>query len=189
MNKQLEKIWEEIESWNDIHANTDLGSYLNDPASDHEIDDLNKQLGGRLPVEFLDSLRRHNGTTGWTTEFCNGYLFGTKSVLSTLHLIRDIAKDLIDANIRNGDGNYSPLITSGSVKSDLWSEGWIPFHATDWSNTCFDFDPEVGGEMGQIICVNWEGNSVSVVAKNYVEFLALCAKNLPDNPDEDYSDE
>ncbi|MFZ6733601.1 hypothetical protein ACO0LG_16860 [Undibacterium sp. Ji42W] len=43
--------------------------------------------------------------------------------------------------------------------------------------------------MGKIISVNWESNSVSVVAKNYVEFLALCAKNLPGDPDADDFDE
>lgn len=188
-SKELDKIWQEIEAWNDIHKNTALGSYLNDPASDQEIDDLNTQLGGRLPVDFLDSLRRHNGTVCWTTKFCDGCLFDAKSLLSTLHEMRGVAKDLIDANIRDGYGDDSPLNTSGSVKSTLWSDDWIPFHATDWSETCFDFDPDVGGEMGQIISVNWEGNSVSVVAKNYVEFLALCAKNLPDDPDADDADE
>ena len=42
MNKQIEKIWEEIESWNEIHIHPTLGSYLNDPASDNVISDLNK---------------------------------------------------------------------------------------------------------------------------------------------------
>ncbi|MFZ6638971.1 SMI1/KNR4 family protein [Undibacterium sp. TC4M20W] len=184
MNKQLEKIWEEIEFWNLTHLNESLGSYLNAPATVDVINDLNSRLENKLPDDFLDSLRRHNGTVSWTVKFYEGTLLDAKSILLELDEVRGVAKDLHDANLRDGDNSMDSLICFGPVKNNLWSDYWIPFHVTDWSQTCFDFDPDIGGEMGQVISVNWEGNSIKVIAKNYLEFLRLCANNLPDEIEE-----
>lgn len=184
MNKRLEKIWEEIESWDLTHLDESLGSYLNIPATVDVINDLNSRLENKLPEDFLDNLRRHNGTVGWSTEFLEGRLLDIKSILRNLDETRYVAQDLLDANIRNGFTSKTSFLCSGPVKNRLWSDCWIPFHRTDWSQTCFDFDPDIGGEVGQVISVNWEGNSIKVIAKNYLEFLRLCADNLPDEIEE-----
>ena len=184
MNALLEKIWEEIESWDRHHRHPTLGLYLNSPASDDAVDELNAMLENRLPDDFLYSLRRHDGTAAWTTEFFEGSLFNIKSILRTLHATRGVAQDLLDAHTRNGAEESMTLSANGPVKNVFWSPHWIPIHMTDWSKTCLDFDPAEGGDVGQIISVNWQGNTVTVIARNYMEFLLLCADQLPDEPEE-----
>jgi cell wall assembly regulator SMI1 len=179
----VDDIWKKIESWDSTHRDAALGSYLNDPAPDEMVNDLNRKLAGKLPLEFLESLRRHDGTAGWTTEFCDGRLLSAKLILHTLNEIVDIAEDLADADQRNALNRTQTLTPLGPVKNVFWSKHWIPFHVTDCSKTCFDFDPAKGGEIGQIIEVNWEGETVKVISKNYVEFLRMCAEQLPDEPD------
>lgn len=179
MNKQLEAIWEVIESWDALHKNMSLGSHLKDPASPNEVENLNQQLGGMLPVDLLDSLKRHNGSALWTTKFYKGGLFGVSEIAETLDEVRGAVQDLLNSNQNDGINAEMKLKSFGPVKNVFWSEHWIPFHMTDWSKTCLDFDPAKGGDVGQVISVNWEGDSVSVVAKNYLEFLRLCADQLP----------
>jgi cell wall assembly regulator SMI1 len=113
-----------------------------------------------------------------------GGFLGASEILETLTDLRSIAKELLDARRYNGVSADMTLTATGSVKNNFWSEHWIPFHVTDWSKICFDFDPPQRGEMGQIIEVDWEGGSVKVIARNYTEFLEMCADGLPDEPAE-----
>jgi cell wall assembly regulator SMI1 len=184
VNKEIEKLWERIESWDIAHRDPTLGSYLNNSASEDAVSDLNRRLGGILPTDLLDSLRRHDGSVDWTTKFCQGRLLGASLILQRLQERRGIAQDLLDAERRNRVGVGVSLTPSGPVKSVFWSNHWIPFHETDWSVTCFDFDPPPNGVLGQIIEVDWEGGWIKVVATNYVDFLRLCADHLPDEPTE-----
>lgn len=182
MDVQLEQIWEEIESWDSVHRNPALGSYLNDAAPDEVVSGLNRQLGVELPADFLDSLRRHDGTAGWTTEFHSGSFYSSTEMPGKLEDMRGIAQDLLDAEGADGVSVDMTLTPTGLVKNVFWSAGWIPFHGTDWSETCFDFDPAEGGAVAQIIEVDWEGSWVRGVAGNYADFLRLCAEGLPVEP-------
>lgn len=179
MNRQLDEIWEQIEAWNARNSESDLGSSLNPGATNEAIEKLTKQLEVQLPLDFLDSLKRHNGTVAWTTEFCNGTLLSADLMQNKLHEMRCIADDLLVANRNNGIGEKMTLTVSGPVQSQFWSDRWIPFHVSDYSQTCFDFSPAPRGEIGQIISVSWEGGTVKVIAPNFLEFLRLCAKELP----------
>jgi cell wall assembly regulator SMI1 len=120
MDKRLEEIWERIESWDVAHRHPTLGSRLKDPAPGDVVDDLNRQLqlGGKLPVDFLDSLRRHDGTVGWTTEFHQGRLLGVSRIHKRLTDLRYIAQGLLDADIDNGVSVDMTLTATGPVKNE-----------------------------------------------------------------------
>lgn len=182
MQTDLEEVWKEIESWDLVNRDISLGSHLKGPAPNDAVNVLNSQISGKLPADFLDILRRHDGTTGWMTSFYKRGLLGVSEILETLDEIRGVAQDLL-LSVQDEPGLWDgmSLASSGPVKSAFWSEHWIPFHVTDWSKTCFDFDPAEGGEMGQIVEVNWERGTVNFFAKNYVEFLRLCFEHLPKN--------
>lgn len=181
MIKEIERIWERIEAWDTMNLDPELGSKLKPGASDAIIVSLNRELGGFLPSEYTESLRRHDGSVDWTTGFHDGHLLGAAEVLATLSERRQLVHELVAANQRNQAVVDVRSITSGPVKNEFWSNSWIPIHATDWSLTCFDFDPAEGGTVGQIIEVDWEGGEVKVIANNYVDFLSMCADELPED--------
>lgn len=180
---QLANIWKTIERWDEDHRNGIPISRLNSAARESDITDLTTKLGVQLPNEFLDSLRRHNGTADWTRSFNHGTLLSAMEILQELDETRAIFNDLREAEQKQFTGTtYLSLSSIGAVKPEFWSDKWIPFHITDWSKTCFDFNPAEGGSIAQIIEVNWEGGEVKVIFQSYIEFLQHCADHLPADP-------
>jgi cell wall assembly regulator SMI1 len=136
--------WDRLESWLKIY-NPALFADLNPPASDADIQKLEKQLGVDLPTDFVEFLKVHDG------QRCKaGWLFSDSEFLSSQRILDEwsIWKDLLDS----GDfGGTEPKPGTG-IRPMWWSPKWIPFtYNGAGDHLCLDLDPSSGGRVGQII--------------------------------------
>jgi molybdopterin molybdotransferase len=175
MKDKLKELWSKIEAWD--AAQPDETS-LNEPLSQKEALELESRIGLELPVDFMDSLKIHNGTDDCTMAFCGGYFYSASDIQKTITHQRGLV-----AEIFGKDDKFKEKINiTGPIKRTYWSRSWIPFHSTDWCETCIDLDPAEGGIVGQIIEVSRETRDLTLVSKDYIEFLQKCVDELPTEP-------
>ena len=73
----MDQLWKQFEAWLSIHWPDGLAA-LNPPATDEEIELLERGLGAKLPQDFVDCLKVHNGQS----ELAGG-IFDNSEFLST----------------------------------------------------------------------------------------------------------
>lgn len=136
--------WERLEAW--LKANNPaLLADLNPPASDFDIQNLERQLGVKLPTDFVECLKVHDGQRG-----AAGWLFQDAEFLSSQRILDEWAiwKGLLDG----GDLDHTKAEPEAGIQSAWWNPKWIPFtYNGAGDHLCLDLDPASGGRAGQII--------------------------------------
>lgn len=142
----MKQQWEKLEVWLNIHEPA-LQTDLNLPASDADIQILEKNLGVSLPADFVGCLKVHNGQLGRS-----GGLFDGKEFLSCRNILMSWSawSDLLE----EGDFDGKTSKPAAGIKLGWWVKGWIPF-ATNGSGDflCIDLSPSAKGNSGQVIKV------------------------------------
>ena len=160
----MKEIWEQFENWLNIHWPEGLAD-LNPPATDHEIEELERELGVSLPLDFVASLKVHNGQRNMA-----GGLFDNSEFLSTREILNQwkVWKDLLDS----GDfkGIYSePAI---GVRNDWWNPRWIPVtHNGGGDHYCIDLEPTSDGQSGQVITMWHDMGTREVQANSFLFWI------------------
>jgi cell wall assembly regulator SMI1 len=161
-------FWRRIERWVAIASLP--GTVLNAPATERELAALDAALVTGLPAGLRQLLASHNGAgEGWFC-FAEGYFLSTTQIIA-LRAERSNAASRFDADAGSPD-------CLGTVRPLWWSELWIPFLRRNKEPVCIDLDPAPGGEVGQIIEIDWEGRCNRVLAPNLDAFLAEIADSL-----------
>lgn len=145
----MNDLWQQFEAWLCAHWPGGLAA-LNPPATDEEIAALEAALGARLPRDFVDCLRIHNGQSGAVA--ATGGVFGDSEFLSTAAILAQWTtwKELLDAGTFDGE-DFEAEPQEG-VRGDWWNAGWIPFTQNGFGDgLCIDLAPDTGGRAGQII--------------------------------------
>ena len=155
-SSSIAATWTAFESW--------LGEYwpdgledLSPPATDEEIINVEMALGARLPPDFVESLKIHNGQRGSA-----GGLFDNSELLSSAAIIDQwmVWKELLDA----GDFAGIKSDPDAGVRDDWWNAKWIPFtHNGGGDHYCLDLAPGTNGQEGQVITM-WHDMGTRVVA-------------------------
>lgn len=177
MDRELELIWETIESW-PVSDTVKGGSIFNSGAPISEIELFEKEIGLTLPRDVIDSFLRHDGMPKENEWYCfwDGNFLSIKDSLKEQNERLRVAKEI------NGEPGspdyYPPDNVIGPVKPIIWSSFWIPVLKKNKEPVCIDFDPAKGGVTGQVIEIDWEGSEVKVIAGSYREFLNKVIENL-----------
>ena len=163
----MQEIWIKFEGW--LSSNWPEGlSCLNPPASDDQIAQLESKLGFKLPADYIDCLKVHNGQTGFAGVLDGMEFLSCDEVLSQWR----VWKELLDC----GDFNDNVSEPDEGVKNDWWNTKWIPFtHNGGGDHLCLDLDPAPTGTVGQVISMwhdmdarEWKAISFAEYFEEYV---------------------
>src|SRR5436190_3583217 len=113
----MEELWRQFEAW--LSTNWPEGlRQLNPPATSEQISELEKQLGVKLPADFVACLKVHNGQSEY------GGLFEGMEYLSLeeIHEQWSVWKGLLDG----GDFKGLNSEPDPAIRNDWWNPRWIP---------------------------------------------------------------
>ncbi|MDJ0938191.1 MAG: SMI1/KNR4 family protein [Woeseiaceae bacterium] len=171
-------LWQRLETWAEANNAAEMLKELNPGASEDEIDALEEAFGHALPKPYRDSLATHNGEhDGWPCRVfadMGDYLDTAGTVenwqmllqitarerrkFNEAELAEQLAEDLIDVE--------------GPVRPLPWSPHWLPILVCNgdvyWA---LDYEPAEGGQPGQVIRMDPECGSWSVVAPDFETFF------------------
>lgn len=153
------KLWENIIA-KGIFILSDFKEklYLQNGASDIEIENFEKRLNLKVPQEMWDFYRVHNGQNwcvGCQSFIDNLTLLSLDEIIETWEFLNDEA---------DWDG-YTPD-NSQEIKPMLWSSKWIPVAKNGGGDyVCIDTDPTEHGTFGQVLYYyhDWENRSVDAI--------------------------
>ncbi len=140
----MQSTWASFENW--LKKNYKQGyADLNPPASDEDIAHLEEALNIKLPIDFVQCLKNHNGQAGDA-----GGLFDGSEFLSTDRILDEFSvwQDLLD------DGSFDGIESEPAqeIKKDWWNKRWIPFtYDGSGNHYCVDLDPTQLGQSGQVM--------------------------------------
>lgn len=162
--------WEILEVW--LKANNPtLMADLNPPASDADIQELEKKIGLKLPKNFIECLKVHNGQKGEAE-----WLFSGLEFLSSQRILDEWAiwKNLLDG----GDFDGSKAKPDAGIQSVWWSPKWIPFtYNGAGDHLCLDLDPAGGGRAGQVITLWHDDGARKKKADSFAQWFAEFVDN------------
>jgi cell wall assembly regulator SMI1 len=164
----MNDLWARILTW--FAAHVPPGFFSPNPgASESEIRDAEAALGLRLPADFVESYRLHNGGR-------EGAFFRNYELMPLKEITRTAAfkKQLLTLDW----GDYIPQ-PEGPIKQVFWNAQWVPFMDTgSGDNLCIDLDPAPGGAVGQVIEFGHELGPERLIAPSFCAWLSQFADDL-----------
>ena len=123
-----------------------IAQSLNPPATEKEIERLEKLIGEQLPNEFHELYRLANGQQAVNQPFFhNGYEFMS---ISDIEANWKMMKELYDSQ----SGFREEGQAQGPIRDLWWHPKWIPFaFMISGDHYCIDLTPSKHGKSGQII--------------------------------------
>ena len=172
--QSVSELWRLLEQWGQENA-PEMVSNLNPPATEEEILAAEKAVAFEFPDYYKQSLAIHNGESGWVPR-----VFAEWGChLSLERMVEEWTSRQQHASNEEFEGVEQELISdgiisvTGPVQVRHYLPAWIPIMESNgdifWA---MDFAPASGGDMGQIIEVDWECNSWKVIAKSFPDFLS-----------------
>jgi cell wall assembly regulator SMI1 len=170
----MKELWERLEMWLMVQYPEFLDS-LNDGATDDMILDAEKKMGIRFPIEFVESLKIHNGQK---YDFYPG-LIGGHSLLTLDDIVAEwqMWTNELDKGVFNDSEKLN--FNSYRVKTDQWWRSrWIPIALRRYDSYCLDLDPSLEGSLGQIIEFLDEYAKRELVGNSFKECFKEMVENL-----------
>ncbi len=142
----MEQYWKRFENWLQTNA-PHLLSHINPGATQAEIDKLEKLINKKLPEDFVNFYRIHNGQD---EKKGREALIDSEELMPIDGIIGQWQcwKSLLD------DGTFEDATSDpdDGVKNDWWNPLWIPFTFDGSGNhICIDLDPATNGNVGQVM--------------------------------------
>lgn len=168
MTNEIHEIWCEIENWvkNEEHTN------LNPPMKPDEIKMLESKTGLKLPSDLIESLAIHNGSS--YLQPCEGTFNSAKNIIETIANQKETMLEIFG----DTEEDIDTLEVDYRIQRTYWSDSWIPFFYTDWSNICIDLNPSREGIIGQIIEIEMETLDINYITDSYLSFLRQCLMKI-----------
>jgi len=167
----IPSLWNRFEIWLSKNA-SHLTTELNAPATGDRIDELQKRINGKLPKEYVDFLKIHNGQNRDSEG-----LIDTEELLSIERVIEEwlVWKNLLD----KGDFKYTQSNPDKGIKSDWWNSKWIPVtYDGSGNHYCIDIDPNKDGTSGQIIRMWHDSAERELIANSFEEWISNYVNDL-----------
>lgn len=165
----MKYLWRNIE--NEIKKlSPEMFNRLNPGVNDSDIELLEKTIAAKLPEDFIDFFRIHNGQ-----ENVSGGLIEGEELLSFERIISEwtIWKELYDSNtFCDTNGNAEKSDAFPGIKPIWWNPLWIPFtYDGSGNHYCIDLDPDKGGHYGQVIRMWHDDAERPLIARSFTEFI------------------
>jgi cell wall assembly regulator SMI1 len=169
----MKEIWKTIE--NKLKEMAPLVyEDLNEGATQEQIDELERVIGAKLPTDFVEFYKIHNGQTPikFDPEIT---LFNHAKLMSIDEIIEvwDMWKGLVEAG-EFIDNKNKPKKTNPDtgIKNDWWNTLWIPFFDDGNSNHyCIDLDPAQDGNYGQVIQTWHDDKDRKLIARSFKDWF------------------
>jgi cell wall assembly regulator SMI1 len=165
--------WRIIEGvlWENAHS---VYRALRKPATDAQLARLAGLVPAKLPRDFVQSLKTHDGLRdsylGQNRLFDYYALMPVSAIMSEYRMICELeAQDPIGGSQAGADAG---------VRNDLrFRPGWVPFMDADGDKLVLDLDPAPGGTYGQVFEWSSTGSTYNrVLASSFDEWLAGLAE-------------
>jgi cell wall assembly regulator SMI1 len=171
----IAKSWRAIEEvlWENAHS---VYRALRRPATDAQIARLAKLVPARLPRDFVQSLRVHDGLRnsylGRVRLFDYNALLPISAIISEYRMI---CRHQAQFGGSGGQAGNDP-----GVRNDArWRPGWVPIMDADGDKLILDLDPAPAGSVGQVFEWSNTGSTwLRVLAPSFGEWLAGLAETL-----------
>jgi cell wall assembly regulator SMI1 len=167
--------WKLIEDVLKEHAHSAFKA-LRPPATKKQINRVQEVLETRIPVDFLNSLRIHDGMDDVGAADCN---FIDYMILVPIATIISDWKMLWDMQ-RECEFGGNQFTRTRSIRNDAhWRAGWVPIMDFNGDHVVLDLDPGPKGKHGQLISWdNYGDRPMRVLAESFGEWLHLVAEEL-----------
>lgn len=167
----MDKYWKQIEEkLISLNCIDEVG--LASSATMQSINDLEKHIGVELPESVRNFLCIHNGQMKTTRV---GLISG--DLLLSVDGIRRCWDDWrgIDEKEMNEDcAEFMSSDPQGAIKPMYTNRKWIPLtHDISGNHIGLDYDPDVGGVVGQVIAFGRDEDTKRLLANNFEEFIRL----------------
>jgi cell wall assembly regulator SMI1 len=167
--------WRTIEGvlWENAHS---LYRALRKPATDAQLARLANLVPARLPRDFVQSLKIHDGLRdsylGLNRLFDYNALLPVSAIISEYRMICRHQAQF------GGDGGQAG--NDPGVRNDVrWRSGWVPIMDADGDKLVLDLDPAPDGSVGQVFAWSCTGSvRLEVLAPTFGEWLAGLAEAL-----------
>jgi cell wall assembly regulator SMI1 len=173
----LKELWERLENWLIRHYPILLDS-LNNGATDEMINEAEVRMGIKLPTDFKDSLKIHNGQKGVSFEYPG--LIGGYQLLSLDSIIDEweVWTNLLNEGVFDETDELE--FNNNKVKTDQWWRAkWVPITSDGGGNHhCIDLDPSLEGISGQVIEM-WHDDEIrALIGDSFKECFKIIVENL-----------
>ncbi len=167
--------WRTIEDvlWENAHS---VYRALRKPATDAQITCLAQLVPAKLPRDFVQSLKTHDGLRdsylGQNRLFDYYALMPVSAIIAEYKIICELeALDPIGGSHAGADPG---------IRNELrFQPGWVPFMDADGDKLVLDLDPAAGGTYGQVFEWSSTGSTHNrVLASSFGEWLAGLAEEL-----------
>ena len=169
----MANAWKRIRKWYESHVSAPPYPEFFDwghPASDADLDALEKNLGLAFPDDLRDTYKVYDGDNKQDI-LPGGYFMALSEVKTTWEMF----KEPVDQGAFN-DADANP---KGPIKQRWWNTKWIPvLHNGGGDYHCVDMDPDKRGTMGQLIKFQHETGPSHVVAPSFGDFVTGFANKL-----------
>jgi len=167
--------WRTIERvlWEHAHS---VYRALRQPATDAQVARLTRLLPVKLPREFVQSLKTHDGLRdsylGRNRLFDYHALLPISAIISEYDMMSGLQAECAFAAGQSGG--------DPGVRNDAhWRSGWVPIMDADGDKLVLDLDPAPGGTVGQVFKWSNTGSAPPrVLAVSFGAWLAELAEAL-----------
>jgi cell wall assembly regulator SMI1 len=145
-SREFEEVVSALISYHEQHF-PEIAQSLNKPATDEELDELERVIQAKLPEEFRALYKVANGQQSTNRPlFHRGYEFMPIAyVIDTWKMMKELydSEPLFREEAEN---------SQGAVRDLWWHPRWIPFgYMISGDHYCLDLYPSESGMEGQII--------------------------------------
>jgi len=159
--------------WENAHS---LYRALRKPASDAQLARLARLVPAKLPRDFVQSLKTHDGLRdsylGQNRLFDYNALLPVRAIISEYQMLCQHQEQFGGCG---GQAGNDP----GLRNDARWRPGWLPVMDADGDKLVLDLDPAPGGSVGQVFEWSNTGSTrLRVLAPTFAEWLAGLAEAL-----------
>lgn len=160
----MKQQWKPFETWLNTN-NPELLSDLNPPALNSDIQRIEQVINARLPTDFTECLKVHDGQKGNAEGLFDGYEFlSIQNILMSWSAWTDLLQD--------GDFDDRVAKADAEIQDGWWKKDWIPFATNGRGDfLCLDLAPSDSGHLGQVIKVFHDLPDRSVVSTSFFNWI------------------
>jgi cell wall assembly regulator SMI1 len=172
-SKSVAESWQRIEAWYAENAYP-LDKALAPGASGSAIKKFEKAIGTKLPDDFKESVRIHDGG-GWWVPGQHGDLLSLEGILEQWKMYSDWQAK---GEYATGSDDWRAEDIRGPIKPVFWNKKRIYVTDNSGDHLTLDLDPPAKGKYGQVIDHSHEVGPMAVIASGWGEFLRMLVEDL-----------
>lgn len=157
---RIRNLWDKLEAYLE-KENPELLKRLHPPATETEVKELEKHLKIKLPSDFVESMKIHNGHRIWVMN----PLLTDKEIIRKYNGWMDLMDDFDD------EDDHARTKPDKGVSASWYNEKWFPIAGLDGDNVCIDYAPASGGTKCQIIAMWHDDTERKLLTKDFTSYL------------------